>query len=234
MKKWKCTVCGYVHTGDEPPDKCPVCGAPKSRFIDITEPESPEPEAAADSKPETATSPEPEPAKTAEPPKAAQPEEPEPVSPFKDSRYRRLFETMTRFHGHPISVHIPNGLLPVCVLFIFLSALFGLQGMARAATYNLGVVALSMPLVLFSGWVGLAKPFQRRRHGRVHRQDRLRHRRDRHRLVSVHLAAGKPAGGYHASGLAGCLFRNQSYHAGCSGYGRVVWREAGFQRVTDP
>ena len=153
MKKWKCTVCGYIHTGDEPPDKCPVCGAPKSRFVEVTETGPPKPEPAAASKPKAEPSPEPEPAKAAEPPKEAQPEEPEPTSPFKDSRYRRLFETMTRFHGHPISVHIPNGLLPVCVLFIFLSALFGFQGMARAATYNLGVVALSMPLVLFSGWV---------------------------------------------------------------------------------
>ncbi len=60
---------------------------------------------------------------------------------------------MTKYHGHPISVHIPNGLLPVAILFIFLSALFSIKGMTTAATYNLGVVALSMPLVLFSGWV---------------------------------------------------------------------------------
>jgi uncharacterized membrane protein len=153
MKKWKCTVCGYIHTGEEPPDKCPVCGAPKSKFIDVTEPEAPAPEpvpAAALEKEPAADSPEaPEPVAAAAPP----PAEPEPVSPFKDSRYRRLFEMMTRYHGHPISVHIPNGLLPVAILFIFLSALFSIKGMAVAATYNLGVVALSMPLVLFSGWV---------------------------------------------------------------------------------
>ena len=152
MKKWKCTVCGYIHTGEEPPEKCPVCGAPKSKFIDVTEPEAParepepQPAAAADTEPATAAPEDPEPAMPA-------PAEPEPVSPFKDSRYRRLFEMMTRFHGHPISVHIPNGLLPVAILFIFLSALFSIKGMAVAATYNLGVVALSMPLVLFSGWV---------------------------------------------------------------------------------
>ncbi len=33
MKKWICTVCGYVHEGEEPPDKCPVCQAMKSQFI---------------------------------------------------------------------------------------------------------------------------------------------------------------------------------------------------------
>ena len=33
MKKaWKCTVCGYVHHGDEPPDICPLCGATKDLF----------------------------------------------------------------------------------------------------------------------------------------------------------------------------------------------------------
>ena len=32
-KKWKCTVCGYIHEGDKPPDICPVCGAHKFQFI---------------------------------------------------------------------------------------------------------------------------------------------------------------------------------------------------------
>ena len=32
MKKWICTVCGYVHTGDTPPNECPTCKAPASKF----------------------------------------------------------------------------------------------------------------------------------------------------------------------------------------------------------
>lgn len=32
MKKWRCTVCGYVHVGENPPEKCPVCGAGKAKF----------------------------------------------------------------------------------------------------------------------------------------------------------------------------------------------------------
>ncbi|WP_459903806.1 DUF2231 domain-containing protein, partial [Desulfosarcina cetonica] len=72
---------------------------------------------------------------------------------FRGPKYRMLFDMLTKFHGHPISVHIPNGLLPVAVLFVFLSAIFSINGMAMAAVYNLGVVALSMPLVLFTGWV---------------------------------------------------------------------------------
>ena len=30
MKKWRCTTCGYIHTGDTPPDLCPKCGMHKS------------------------------------------------------------------------------------------------------------------------------------------------------------------------------------------------------------
>jgi len=32
MKKWVCSVCGYTHTGDEPPAACPQCKAPASKF----------------------------------------------------------------------------------------------------------------------------------------------------------------------------------------------------------
>jgi rubrerythrin len=32
MKKFVCSVCGYVHTGNEPPESCPQCNAPKAKF----------------------------------------------------------------------------------------------------------------------------------------------------------------------------------------------------------
>ncbi len=32
MKKYVCPICGYVHEGNEPPEKCPQCGAPGSKF----------------------------------------------------------------------------------------------------------------------------------------------------------------------------------------------------------
>jgi len=35
MKKWKCTVCGYIHQGDEPPANCPICGASREKFVRI-------------------------------------------------------------------------------------------------------------------------------------------------------------------------------------------------------
>ena len=30
--KWVCQVCGYVFEGEQPPEKCPVCKAPASKF----------------------------------------------------------------------------------------------------------------------------------------------------------------------------------------------------------
>jgi len=32
MKKWNCSVCGYAHTGDNPPEFCPQCKVPGSKF----------------------------------------------------------------------------------------------------------------------------------------------------------------------------------------------------------
>ncbi len=37
MKKFVCSVCGYVHTGDTPPEFCPQCKAPASKFNEMAE-----------------------------------------------------------------------------------------------------------------------------------------------------------------------------------------------------
>ncbi len=37
MKKWRCSVCGYVHEGDAPPEKCPQCGARAEKFSEQAE-----------------------------------------------------------------------------------------------------------------------------------------------------------------------------------------------------
>ena len=34
MKKWVCPVCGYVYEGENPPEKCPQCGVPGSKFVE--------------------------------------------------------------------------------------------------------------------------------------------------------------------------------------------------------
>jgi uncharacterized membrane protein len=129
MRKWKCTVCGYVHTGNEPPEKCPVCGADRSQFIEVTE-EKPIP-----------------------PPKAAE-KEPIPQAVPKSSLepFDILSRWIYKFHIHPMSVHIPNGLLPVSVFFAFLAVLFAFTPLATASYFNLIFVLCTMPAVLYSGY----------------------------------------------------------------------------------
>ena len=34
MKKFSCTICGYVHEGTEPPEKCPLCDAAADAFVE--------------------------------------------------------------------------------------------------------------------------------------------------------------------------------------------------------
>ena len=34
MKKFVCSVCGYVHEGDSAPEACPQCKAPKEKFTE--------------------------------------------------------------------------------------------------------------------------------------------------------------------------------------------------------
>ena len=36
-KKFICAVCGYVHEGDEAPERCPLCKAPRSKFKEMIE-----------------------------------------------------------------------------------------------------------------------------------------------------------------------------------------------------
>lgn len=37
MKKFVCAICGYVHEGNEAPDQCPQCKAPKEKFSEKVE-----------------------------------------------------------------------------------------------------------------------------------------------------------------------------------------------------
>jgi len=119
MKKWKCSVCGYIHKGDEPPEQCPVCGADRSKFVELLSEETTRAEAA---------------------------------SPFSRV-YHAVSGLISKHHVHPIFVHIPNGVLPLSVIFIILSVLFHLDGLGSAAFYNMLFVVLTMPIVLVSGFI---------------------------------------------------------------------------------
>ncbi len=37
MKKWKCTVCGEIVVGENPPAQCPLCKQPAEKFVEVIE-----------------------------------------------------------------------------------------------------------------------------------------------------------------------------------------------------
>ena len=171
MKKWECTVCGYIHEGEEPPEECPVCGADRSKFVEITDAAEAPAEATQETdKPAESAPGQPEDAE-AEPvesfqmgsagddePQADAPEPPPKKQPAEVldelfEKYQDVTDQMAKYHAHPISVHIPNGVLPVSVFFLFLGLLFGSTGLEAAAFYNLIFVVLAMPLVFLTGYI---------------------------------------------------------------------------------
>lgn len=144
-KRWRCEVCGYIHTGPSPPAKCPVCGADRSMFILLPEEKIETAQEAVFSAPETTkTKPQP----VAETPQTKLAPEP--------SRFSHMYTTLTtmmsKLHAHPISVHIPNGVLPVAFLFLLLGITLESDGLLLASHYNLVFVLISMPVILFSGY----------------------------------------------------------------------------------
>jgi len=137
-KKWKCTVCGYIHSGLTPPDKCPVCNAPAEMFIELDKNGKEVghlPVSDVDSISEKEV-------------------------PQSSLLFNRLADLLVRHHIHPISVHFPNGILPVVVSFLAVSVYFNLVSLEVAALYNLIVVLLAMPLVLLTGYLEWQKNYK--------------------------------------------------------------------------
>lgn len=135
MKKWKCKVCGYIHSGPEPPEICPVCGADKSEFVEVVEDEN-----------------------------AAGGQAPEPdvkkEKTDRDTIYKKIAGLVLKHHIHPISVHTPNGLLPVAVVFMALAVVFGFTSFEFPAFLNLMVVLLVMPVVMITGYIEWQKRYK--------------------------------------------------------------------------
>jgi len=129
MRKWECTVCGYIHEGDEPPDECPLCSADKSMFVEITE-QTPPVEAA--------------PSVSATIPSIN--------STFLAKAYQFASEQILRHHLHPIAVHTPNGILPMVLIFMLIAVFFGQAHFETAAFYSVIFVLLTMPVVIFTGY----------------------------------------------------------------------------------
>ena len=137
-KKWKCTVCGYIHTGLEPPETCPVCNAPAEMFLELDE-NGKEIGSLPTADVESATSGE---------------------TQTPSSLLSTLADLLVRNHLHPISVHFPNGILPVVVSFLAIAVFFNLASLEVAAFYNLIVVLLAMPLVLLTGYLEWQKTYK--------------------------------------------------------------------------
>jgi len=132
MKKWKCSVCNYIHEGEEPPEKCPICGADRDKFVEVTENSS-----------------------TSEDNTEIRPVE---VAPSTISEKTTAF--IIANHIHPITIHGPNGIIPMAVLFLVLAAVLQLPGFGNAAYLSLIFVLLSMPPVLLSGYLTWQKKYK--------------------------------------------------------------------------
>lgn len=142
VKRWLCTVCGYIHTGDEPPEKCPVCDAPKKMFVEI------DAEGKAIGEPPVE---ELAPATSSLTDKSEKP---------AVSLFNRLADLSLKLHLHPITVHFPNGVLPVVVLFLGLSVYFNIVTLETAAYCNLVFVLAMLPVVLLTGYIEWQKRYK--------------------------------------------------------------------------
>ncbi len=131
MKKWKCSVCNYIHEGEEPPEKCPVCGANKDKFIEVTE-------------------------NNLELGNTTKVEAPMDKS---SSMVEKITALIVEKHLHPITVHGPNGIIPMAVLFLVIAIFFQLPLFESAAYFSMIFVLLNMPPVLLSGYLTWQKKY---------------------------------------------------------------------------
>lgn len=141
-RRWRCNVCGYVHSGDEPPEKCPVCAAPKEMFVEIDadgkalgEPEREEVETVNDSPLEKKIE-------------------------KKSSVFDMFSGLVVKHHLHPITVHFPNGVLPVVLVFLCLGTYFNIAALEVAAYYNLIFVLIMLPVVMLTGFIEWQKRYK--------------------------------------------------------------------------
>lgn len=138
MKVWQCTVCKYIHKGDAPPEKCPVCGVDSSKFIEIDEASIPG-----------------ETPKKTENLKEKKSEKKTPTPAPKASSIKSIYEqinaALLKHHAHPVSVHTPNGVLPIAVILFILAWFLDSQLFVKAAVINLVFVFLALPLVIYTG-----------------------------------------------------------------------------------
>ncbi len=131
MRVWQCTVCKYIHEGDAPPEKCPICGVDASKFIEIDPADVPE----------TKLDPKP----------AGKRERPTPVEEAPQNLMGKITKLLCKYHAHPIAVHWPNGILPASAILFALAWIFSFPLLAKAALINQLFVMASLPFVIYTG-----------------------------------------------------------------------------------
>ena len=139
MKIWQCTVCNYIHRGDTPPDKCPICHAGANKFREIDEASIPE----------------------KQPKRWQQKYQTEKTSTIEENNFEKIKSLMVKHHAHPVLVHTPNGLLPVAVILWLLAWIFDSGLLGKAAFINQIFVIVSLPLVIFTGIIEWQKKYNK-------------------------------------------------------------------------
>ncbi len=153
MKVWQCSVCKYIHKGDKPPEKCPVCGVDASKFVEIDEGSIPEKKPIRKKTASAAAS------ASKQEPKAAKKIEPPPPKPEKLTGFELFQSLLIKHHAHPVSVHTPNGVLPMVVVLYTLAWLFDADLLAKAAMISQVFVVLSLPFVIYTGTLEWRKKY---------------------------------------------------------------------------
>ncbi|MCP3901509.1 MAG: rubredoxin, partial [Desulfobacteraceae bacterium] len=116
----------YIHKGAKPPEKCPICNVPASKFKEIQE--------------QTAAS--------------------EAKQDIQESGLERMYSILIKHHAHPVSVHTPNGILPVAVVLWIGAWIFNYDILSKAAIINMIFVIIALPMVIFTGVLEWKKKYK--------------------------------------------------------------------------
>lgn len=148
MKQWQCSICKYIHKGENPPEKCPVCNADASKFIEINKvpmPETPQKKESPAIKPG--------------PDESEKKEVLKPAPAIKETGFKKIESLLVKHHAHPVLVHTPNGILPCAVILLLLAWIFDYDLLSKVAFINLIFVILSLPFVIFTGIIEWKKKY---------------------------------------------------------------------------
>ncbi len=127
-RRWRCTVCGYVHEGEAPPDSCPVCAQPWHRFAPLVEGAGGGSVSAetGDAVTDDAVT--------------------------DDTPAGGLGGLIASLHAHPVTSHIPNGGLPLSLMAWIAYLVLDHEALGLTSIYLLLAAALVIPVTFASGW----------------------------------------------------------------------------------